>query len=65
MIEAVVSEHVNAPADRVWALYRDPGNWVRLFPGDDPRRACGSQGRRHDGGRGHAPSQERDSEPVR
>lgn len=32
MIEAVVSEHVNAPADRVRALYRDAGNWARLFP---------------------------------
>jgi hypothetical protein len=32
MIEAVVSEHVNAPAARVRALYRDPGNWARLFP---------------------------------
>lgn len=32
MIEAVVSEHVNAPADRVRALYRDTGNWARLFP---------------------------------
>ena len=31
-IDAVVSEHVNAPADRVRALYRDPGNWARLFP---------------------------------
>ena len=31
MIEAVVSEHVNAPADRVRALYRDPDNWARLF----------------------------------
>ena len=32
MIDAVVSEHVSAPADRVQALYRDPGNWARLFP---------------------------------
>jgi hypothetical protein len=32
MIEAVVSEHVNAPADRVRVLYRDPDNWARLFP---------------------------------
>lgn len=32
MIEAVVSEHVNAPADRVRDLYRDPGNWACLFP---------------------------------
>jgi hypothetical protein len=31
-IDAVVSEHVNAPADRVRALYRDPDNWARLFP---------------------------------
>jgi hypothetical protein len=32
MIDAVVGEHVNAPADRVRALYRDPDNWARLFP---------------------------------
>ena len=32
MIEAVISEHVNAPAHRVRALYREPGNWTRLFP---------------------------------
>jgi hypothetical protein len=32
MIDAVVSEHVNAPADRVRALYRDPDNWAHLFP---------------------------------
>src|SRR5262245_18275073 len=32
MIDAVVSEHVNAPADRVRALYRDPDNWARLSP---------------------------------
>src|SRR5215510_6823169 len=32
MIDAVVSEHMNAPADRVQALYRDPNNWARLFP---------------------------------
>jgi len=32
MIDAVVSEHMNAPADRVQALYRDPDNWARLFP---------------------------------
>ena len=32
IIEAVVSEHVNAPADRVRALYRDPANWAHLFP---------------------------------
>src|SRR4030095_7412876 len=25
-------KHVNAPADRVQALYRDPNNWARLFP---------------------------------
>jgi hypothetical protein len=31
-IDAVVSEHVDAPADRVWALYRNPDNWARLFP---------------------------------
>ena len=32
MILAVVSEHVNAPADRVRALYQNPDNWPRLFP---------------------------------
>jgi hypothetical protein len=32
MIEAIVSEHVNAPADRARALYGDPDNWARLFP---------------------------------
>jgi len=32
MIDAVVSEHVNAPADRVRTLYRDPDNGGRLFP---------------------------------
>jgi hypothetical protein len=32
MIDAAVSEHMNAPADRVRALYRDPDNWARLFP---------------------------------
>jgi len=32
MIDAIVSEHVNASADRVQALYRDPYNWARLFP---------------------------------
>src|SRR5215510_15905662 len=32
IIDAVVSEHVNAPADCVRALYRDPDNWARLFP---------------------------------
>src|SRR5215471_8902858 len=32
VIDAVVSEHMNAPADRVQALYRDPDNWPRLFP---------------------------------
>ena len=31
MIDAVVSEHMNAPPDRVRALYRDP-EWARLFP---------------------------------
>lgn len=29
MIEAVVTEHVNAPADRVRELYRDADNWAR------------------------------------
>ena len=32
MIEAVVSAHVRAPAERVRALYEDPANWARLFP---------------------------------
>ena len=31
-IHAVVSEHVNASAGCVRALYEDPGNWARLFP---------------------------------
>ena len=26
------AEWLNAPADRVRALYRDPDNWARLFP---------------------------------
>jgi hypothetical protein len=32
MICATVTEHVNAPADRVRGLYKDPRNWARLFP---------------------------------
>jgi len=32
MIHAVVSEHVNAPAEGVRALYEEPDNWARLFP---------------------------------
>jgi hypothetical protein len=32
MIHAVVSEHVNASADRVRALYAEPDNWAHLFP---------------------------------
>jgi len=32
IIEAVVSEHVKAPADRIRVLYRDPANWAHLFP---------------------------------
>jgi hypothetical protein len=32
VIHAVVSDHVNAPAGRVRALYEDPGNWARIFP---------------------------------
>ncbi len=32
MIHAVVSTHVNAPADRVRALYEDFDAWARLFP---------------------------------
>jgi Polyketide cyclase / dehydrase and lipid transport len=31
-IHAVVSEHVNASADHVRALYEEPDNWARLFP---------------------------------
>src|SRR5215471_1781863 len=31
-IRAVVSEHVNASAERVRALYEDPSNWARIFP---------------------------------
>ena len=32
MIRAVVSAHVNAPADRVRELYREQNNWAKLFP---------------------------------
>jgi hypothetical protein len=32
MIHAVVGAHVNAPADRVRALYEDAERWDRLFP---------------------------------
>jgi hypothetical protein len=32
VIRAVVSAHVNAPAERVRALYADPARWHRLFP---------------------------------
>lgn len=32
MIRAVVTEHVNASAARVRALYDDPDHWERLFP---------------------------------
>ena len=32
VIEAVVTEHVDAPADRVRMLYRDPDNWTHIFP---------------------------------
>lgn len=32
MIHAVVTEHVNASAERVRALYEEPDNWARLFP---------------------------------
>src|SRR5262245_52923024 len=32
IIVAVVSEHVNAPADCVKGLYSNPDNWARLFP---------------------------------
>jgi len=31
-IHAVVSEHVNASAERVRLLYEKPENWPRLFP---------------------------------
>src|SRR5262245_19660658 len=31
-LHAVVSEHINASADRVRGLYEDPDNWARLFP---------------------------------
>src|SRR5215470_11000953 len=31
-VHAVVSEHINASADRVRALYEEPANWARLFP---------------------------------
>ena len=32
MIRATVTQHVNAPADRVRSLYADPRNWAHLFP---------------------------------
>lgn len=32
MIRATVSEHINAPAGRVFALYANPGNWPQIFP---------------------------------
>lgn len=32
MIRAVVSEHVNAPPERVRAEYEEPSNWGKLFP---------------------------------
>jgi len=32
MITAVVSEYIDAPADRVRSLYDDPANWGTLFP---------------------------------
>src|SRR5512138_2556596 len=32
MIHAVIRAHVNAPADRVRALYEDAEGWGRLFP---------------------------------
>jgi hypothetical protein len=32
MIQAVASTHVDAPAQRVLALYADPANWATLFP---------------------------------
>lgn len=51
MIEAVVAEHVSAPADRVPALYRDPDNWAHLFPATNRgvrvvRRKVGDNGGR-------------------
>ena len=33
MIHATVSEHVNAPADDVRALYENPDNWASVFAG--------------------------------
>ena len=32
MIHAIVSQHVNASADDVRALYENPGNWATVFP---------------------------------
>jgi hypothetical protein len=32
MIRAVISEHVNASAEHVRALYANPENWRTLFP---------------------------------
>ena len=33
MIHATISEHVNAPADDVRALYENPDNWASVFAG--------------------------------
>jgi hypothetical protein len=33
MIRAAVGEHVDAPMERVRALYEKPENWARIFPG--------------------------------
>lgn len=33
MIHATISEHVNAPADDVRALYENPDNWAFVFAG--------------------------------
>lgn len=32
MIKATVSEHIDASAEKVFALYADPANWPRIFP---------------------------------
>jgi hypothetical protein len=31
VIHAVITEHLNASAERVRALYEDPNNWARVF----------------------------------
>jgi uncharacterized membrane protein len=32
VIHATVSEHINAPVERVFALYANPDNWPSIFP---------------------------------